>query len=167
MLLLSQIEARKIKPRSAPINLCTVLRSVQQEFAEVSDIKKIQCDVRCSENLALQSDEHLLSALLSILIENAIAYTPNGGSITLAAEALNGHVRCTVEDTGIGIPKADRANVFTKFYRASNALRVRSTGTGLGLYLATKITSLLHGSLTFVSKENKGTTFSVTFPRHP
>ena len=67
-----------------------------------------------------------------------------------------------VKDNGIGIPMEEQKNLFGKFYRATNAINIQ--GTGLGLNIVKKYLELLEGNITFVSKPNKGTTFTIEFP---
>ena len=73
-------------------------------------------------------------------------------------------VMIRVVDNGIGIPKREQAKIFERFYRASNAVKFASSGTGLGLYIVKSIIEQLDGKIWFESEENKGTTFYVTLP---
>jgi len=74
-------------------------------------------------------------------------------------------VEFTVQDDGIGIPKAEQAHMFTKFYRAANAKKARPDGTGLGLFMAKKVIVTQGGSILFSSTEGKGSTFGFSFPK--
>lgn len=117
------------------------------------------------EDLVLTLDVRLFHIITSNLLSNAIKYTPAGGSITFGYEADNNVCVITVADTGIGVPPSDQAQLFSKFFRASNALRHKAEGTGLGLYIVKQSVEKLGGTITFTSIENKGTTFTVTIPR--
>jgi len=71
-----------------------------------------------------------------------------------------------VVDTGLGVPKAEQHHLFTKFYRAGNARKMRPDGTGLGLFMAKKVIVAQGGAIIFKSEEGKGSTFGFSFPRH-
>jgi signal transduction histidine kinase len=98
------------------------------------------------------------------LLENAIRYTPRTGTIQVSLTQKEHFVEVSIADSGIGIPEKQRANIFTKFFRADNAVKTVTDGTGLGLYVAKTIIERHHGSLRFESVEGKGTTFIVTLP---
>ena len=99
------------------------------------------------------------------LIENAINYTPEGGTVTVKAHSDDGQLVISVSDTGIGIPLADQPYVFDKFYRAANA-RDDYTGTGLGLSIVKSIVENHNGRIWVDSKPGAGTTFTVVLPQH-
>jgi two-component system NtrC family sensor kinase len=99
------------------------------------------------------------------LIENAINYTPEGGTVTVAARAEDGQVLISVTDTGIGIPLADQPYVFDKFYRASNT-RESHSGTGLGLSIVKSIVENHNGRIWVDSQPGAGATFTVVLPQH-
>jgi len=98
-------------------------------------------------------------------LDNALYYTPNGGHIRVELKELPKSVEFRVIDDGIGVPKEERHNLFTKFYRAKNAQRARPDGTGLGLYMARKVITTQGGAIIFDSKEGKGSTFGFSFPK--
>ena len=99
------------------------------------------------------------------LIENALNYTPDGGSVTVKARGDDGQLIISVSDTGIGIPLADQPYVFDKFYRAANA-RDDFTGTGLGLSIVKSIVENHNGRIWVDSKPGAGATFTVVLPQH-
>ena len=106
----------------------------------------------------------LLRAVLQNLLENAIKYSKEGGTVTLRIEAHDAKTVITVSDTGIGIPESSQKNIFTRFFRAENAVRLETDGSGLGLFIIQSILERNNGSIRFVSKENEGTTFTVELP---
>lgn len=109
-------------------------------------------------------DAEKIQLVAQNLITNAIHYTPEGGNITVAIDLQEGNLLVSVKDTGIGISKADQAKVFQRFFRARNAIKTRTNGTGLGLFIAKNIVEAHHGKIWFVSKLGKGTTFYFTVP---
>ena len=98
-------------------------------------------------------------------LDNAIYYTPKGGSIDVALQATDKEIIYTVTDTGLGVPKAEQHKLFAKFYRAGNARKMRPDGTGLGLFMAKKVIVAQGGAIIFKSTEGKGSTFGFSFPR--
>jgi signal transduction histidine kinase len=110
----------------------------------------------------VHADKDKIRMLLQNLIENAIKYTPRGGSVTICAEPGNGEVKVSVRDTGIGVPESEKKSIFGKFYRAKNALHMESHGTGLGLFIAKQIVDQHGGKIWFESEEGKGSTFYFT-----
>lgn len=102
-------------------------------------------------------DERLTRMAVENLLSNAVKYTPPGGAVTLTVTAHDKTLRCEVQDTGCGIPKADQPRLFTKLYRASNA--GNTEGNGFGLYVAKGAIEQQGGGLGFRSEEGKGSTF--------
>ena len=110
--------------------------------------------------------------MLENLLENAVKYTPTGGTVTvtLSDARLNSSpasVEVMIKDTGIGIPAAEQPKIFQRFYRSSNALRASPDGSGLGLFIAKDIVSHHQGQIWFESVEGQGTTFHVAIPLVP
>ncbi|MCY1368859.1 Sensor histidine kinase WalK [compost metagenome] len=97
-------------------------------------------------------------------IDNAIYYSKENTTITVSLKADDDTLELTVKDTGIGVPADEQAQLFTKFYRASNARKQRPDGTGVGLYLAKKVIVAHGGSMVFSSVPEKGSVFGFTLP---
>lgn len=113
----------------------------------------------------LNLDETKIRQVIMNFVDNAIYYTPAEGSITVALETTDKEVRFTVTDTGLGVPKEAQHHLFSKFYRAGNARKMRPDGTGLGLFMAKKVITAQGGAIIFNSVEGKGSTFGFSFPR--
>ncbi len=113
----------------------------------------------------LQLDETKIRQVIMNFIDNAIHYTPEGGTIRVELEERPRSVELRVIDTGLGVPRADQHKLFTKFFRADNARRARPDGTGLGLFMAKKVIIAQGGALIFRSKEGVGSTFGFVFPK--
>ncbi len=96
--------------------------------------------------------------------DNAIYYSKNNTEIDIALKADAKSITFTVKDYGIGVPVGEQANLFTKFYRATNARTQRPDGTGVGLYLAKRIVDAHKGKIVFESIEGKGSTFGFSIP---
>ncbi len=115
--------------------------------------------------LPARADAEKLRQVFSILVENAIRYSPDGGTITVGAALRDDTVEVTVSDEGIGIPQADQEQIFRKFYRGADAeLRVGAGGTGLGLFIARGLVSAMGGRIWVASREGEGSRFSFELP---
>lgn len=108
-------------------------------------------------------DETKMRQVVMNFIDNALYYTTEGG-VTVSLDVEGKDIVFKVEDTGIGVPKAQQKNLFTKFYRADNARHVRPDGTGLGIYLAKRVMDDHGGEIIFHSVEGKGSTFGFKMP---
>ena len=98
------------------------------------------------------------------LISNAIKYSNTGGAIILKADDINGKLRMTVKDNGIGIPKDQQADILKRYYRARNAINSQSPGTGLGLMIVKNLVEYDEGEISFTSQEGLGSAFTVVLP---
>lgn len=119
--------------------------------------------VPCTICPKLYQDKRIVHIILSNIIFNAIKYSPEDSPIDIAVESGK-MITITVSDKGIGIPKSEQKNIFSRFYRASNATHLQ--GTGIGLNIVKANVEGLGGKITFKSIENKGTTFTVKLPKN-
>lgn len=109
-------------------------------------------------------DDGKMRQVVMNFIDNAIFYS-KANSVVAIEVTTNGHATTfAVHDTGIGVPQQERHRLFAKFYRASNARKVRPDGTGIGLYMAKKVVTAHGGHIIFETKENKGSTFGFKLP---
>lgn len=117
----------------------------------------------------LTADPQKLSMVVSNLVDNAVRYNVQGGSITVKVAALpdKPYVEVSVRDTGIGIPSEEVPKVFTKFFRSSNALKFQTEGSGLGLYIARNIIRAHGGEMWAESELGRGSTFYFILPTDP
>lgn len=136
---------------------------VMEEIAELvqPEAERKGIDVRLSvaKDLpdVLMDKRHMKQALLN-LVQNAMAAMPGGGRLVLTAESSNDEVRLSVSDTGIGIPEDKLTKIFEPYFTT------KKSGTGLGLTIAFKIVKEHSGEISLVSKEGKGTTFTIHLP---
>jgi PAS domain S-box-containing protein len=118
-----------------------------------------------SEPLAAHADPDKLRQVFSILLDNALKYSPDGGTVTVGAERKRETVEVSVADEGIGIPQADQEQIFRKFYRGADAeSRVGAGGTGLGLFIARGLVTAMGGRIWVDSREGEGSTFAFELP---
>jgi signal transduction histidine kinase len=115
--------------------------------------------------LNIQCDPDQMRRALHNVLSNAIKYTKPNTNVTISYQQDLKMHKILVADQGIGIPAAEQSKVWRGFYRASNAVRSDIPGTGLGLYLVKTVVERHGGDVSFVSEENKGTTFAVALPK--
>jgi two-component system sensor histidine kinase VicK len=130
---------------------------------------KLYFDCQDSGPIILKADPNRLGLALSNVLDNAIRYNVENGSITVKLKRLTGepYVQISVADTGVGIPPEDMPKVFTKFFRAENAIKFRPEGSGFGLYIAKNVINRHGGKIWLESTLGRGTTVYLTLPTDP
>ena len=117
------------------------------------------------EPLAADADREKLRQIVMDLVENAVKYSPGGGTVRVSARRRDDTVEVTVDDEGIGIPQSEQARIFAKFYRAESGGRdLASGGTGLGLFIAKELLAAMHGRIWVRSSDGRGSTFAFSLP---
>jgi PAS domain S-box-containing protein len=117
------------------------------------------------EPLSARADRDKLRQVCTILVDNALKYSPEGGTVTIGVERKHDTVEVTVADQGIGIPQADQEQIFRKFYRGADAeTRIGQGGTGLGLFIARGLVTAMGGRIWVESREGEGSTFAFELP---
>ncbi len=118
-----------------------------------------------SAPLAVTADRDKLRQIVTDLVENAVKYSPGGGTVRVAARRRDDTVEVSVDDEGIGIPEAEQARIFAKFYRAETGGRdLASGGTGLGLFIAKELLAAMGGRIWVRSREGDGSSFVFSLP---
>ncbi len=144
------------------------LREIVEELSEDSEMlaenKHIKVKVAALDDALISGDHVRLRQLLLNLIDNAIKYTAEKGTVTLALTRTDGAAKISVSDTGIGIPKEEQLKIFDRFYRVDKARSREMGGSGLGLSISKWIAELHGGTLSVESEPNVGSTFTVTLP---
>lgn len=127
--------------------------------------KKIKIENHIKDQF-IKAIKNNFTELITIFLDNAIKYSPENTVISLQSKHSDGFVIITISDQGIGIPKNEQQQIFNRFYRADlSRSKLQAEGYGLGLSIAQKIVSSLHGKIEVESSENKGTSFIVSLPR--
>ena len=116
------------------------------------------------EDIEIIADENRIYTALMNMLDNAIRYSNAGSEVVVQATFARNQLEVRVADTGIGIPPAEQAKIFSRFYRASNAIRQQTKGSGLGLFIAKNIIERHGGTIGFTSEPEKGTTVFFTLP---
>ena len=164
LLLLAKAEQGTLDVHFSEVDLQNLVNELFEDSEVLAEQKHIA--VRLQENapITIVGDRDRLRQLFLNLVDNAIKYTPEGGSVTLTARRQNGTALFQVHDTGIGIPAEETDKIFNRFYREDKARSREQGGTGLGLSIAKWIAELHRGTITVSSEVNKGSTFTVTLP---
>jgi signal transduction histidine kinase len=116
------------------------------------------------ESLTVKGDRLKLRQLFLNILDNAVRYTPSGGSVTASVVRRNGSAVVTIEDTGAGIPAEHLPFIFDRFYRVDKARSRAEGGTGLGLAIAMSIAKMHDGTIEVESQVDKGTLVRVVLP---
>lgn len=165
LLNVSRIESGSLAVAPESLDLAELVNEYTREDQRLCDKGKISFIFTAHpQKLMATTDKNLLGYVIQNLIANAISYTPTGGKIEVLLEEKKNSILLTVRDTGIGIPPKEQPHIFEKFIRASNAVKIKPDGTGLGLYIARGSVNLLGGKIWFESEEGKGSTFFVELP---
>lgn len=165
MLDVSRLELGTLTTKIEPVKLLEIL---DEEISEVTPLivkKKITLVKKVPKKFPIiKADPKHSRIIFQNLLTNAAKYTPEEGTVTVAVKIEDSTYHITVSDTGYGIPEAEQNKIFSKLFRADNIKDKIPSGTGLGLYTVKSIVDQLHGTINFVSKENKGTTFDIVLP---
>jgi signal transduction histidine kinase len=115
--------------------------------------------------LHAEADPERLRQVVAHLIENAVKFSPEGGTVTVAARQRNGAVEVSVTDEGVGIPPGERERIFRKFYRGEASSRGQlAAGTGLGLFIVQGLVQAMGGTISVDSTEGGGSSFAIALP---
>ena len=166
---LSNIELGKVTLRREAVKLDEVVASVLAIIGPRAERSRVRLGTDTPADLpAVSADRDRLSQILINLVDNAVKYTPAGGTVTVTARAVpGGMVEAAVADTGIGIPPADLPRITERFYRVDKARSRELGGTGLGLAIVKHLVAAHGGELHIESVQEQGTTVRFTLPVEP
>ncbi|MEO1296338.1 MAG: HAMP domain-containing sensor histidine kinase, partial [Cyanobacteria bacterium J06636_16] len=148
-----------------PVNVTEILHDLLQLYTPQAEAKSLRLTSTVASNLYTQGDKVQLSRLFRNLIDNAIRYTPAGGTITVLGAAERAHIQVTVKDTGIGIVPENLDRIFERFWQAEQSRTYQNPGFGLGLAIAHNIVQTHGGQITVASQLNQGSCFAVHLVR--
>lgn len=161
MLVISKMEAGVGELSKKEMDLALVTGEACELFYPIAEDNKIDLTCHLPPSLTFNGDVSKIQRMISNLIDNAIKYTTNGGSVTVSLEEdYNRTIRLRVKDSGVGIAEKDLPHIFERFYRCDQSRS--EEGTGLGLSLARAIARAHGGDIRAESTQGKGSTFTVT-----
>ena len=157
---LSKLEANQVTPKKEPFIISELVSDISSKYQLIAQTKNISITTNLSKELPpVYADVSLIERVMQNLIDNAMKFTPDGGSIIISTNKDNEkNVSVSVTDTGIGIPENQREQIFARYYKANSFSDLKNS-TGLGLAIAKKILDLHNSSLELVSTENVGSSF--------
>ncbi len=161
---LSKLDAKQTLPKLEPFSLTELAQDITQKFHIQAERGGIDIQTRFAKDLPfVRADIGMMERVLQNLLENALKFTPRDGHILVAVRGEGSKIQVCVADTGRGIPSADLANVFDRFYRGRGS-RSRSDGAGLGLAIVKKILELHGEAISVESQQDEGTSFTFCLP---
>jgi signal transduction histidine kinase/putative methionine-R-sulfoxide reductase with GAF domain len=152
----------------APVQLAATLRKVTQAVRQEVLLKELALRDRVAPDLpTIPGDERLLHLLMQHLVENAVKFTPKGGTVDVNLDCVDGELVLSVADTGIGISDEHHERIFDKFYTVTGGLARAHGGAGIGLYLVKEVVDIHRGRIVVESQPGSGALFEVRLPVAP
>jgi signal transduction histidine kinase len=169
ILAIARLESGTLKYHFASVQMEQIMRETIASLSPIAVAKGIQITfAELPEPLPeMTADPEKICDVFQNLLDNAIKYTKKAGVVTVMMELKNGALCVSVRDNGIGIPDEASGKIFTRFFRAQNAVAAQTDGSGLGLFIARTIVRAHHGKIWFEGTPGGGTTFHVLFPKNP
>jgi heavy metal sensor kinase len=165
LMLLARADSGKEMLECVPADACAVVRGATEQGEKLARSQGIEFKASVPvDPISIQADSDALRRAVLILLDNAVKYTPTGGSVKVELAEEGGFAVVSVTDTGIGIAKEDIAHVFDRFWRADKVRSRGQGGAGLGLAIATWIAEAHQGSLAVESAPGRGSVFSLRVP---
>ena len=162
---LSKLESKQINPKKEPFFINELIQDVVQKYLILARRKGVLIQSVISNNIKLvNADVALIERVLQNLIDNALKFTPEGGTITIKTLAQESDVMIEVADTGVGIPEEQIPFVFDRYHIGDKRLSLDKNNTGLGLAIVRKILEIHDATINLSSKLNQGTSFSFQLP---
>lgn len=166
MLEVDRLESGKLKYNFVPVQFEELVASMISSLLPIATQKNIRIEFSTPPQ-ALQKikiDPDKMSEVLQNLIDNAIKYTKEGSVVTVGIVMEGAELHFFVKDSGIGIPDNEKDQIFSRFFRAANAIHTQTNGSGLGLFIAQSVVKRHGGKIWFESTQNVGTTFHMILP---
>jgi two-component system phosphate regulon sensor histidine kinase PhoR len=164
LLLLSKIESGTFQTTLRPVDLAELVEAAVAAISPAAAKAEVGIYSEVHGPLRLDADAGQLDRLLMNLLANAVKFTPAAGTVSLLARREGDEVVIAIADTGMGIPEGEQGGLFTRFFRAGNAVREAVPGTGLGLAIVGTVVGNHHGRIDVRSAEGAGTTFTIHLP---
>lgn len=168
LLELSRLQGAEPLPVPDPVSVDTVIAEVLDRTRTGAAAKDIRIDVvREGQELVVYGNDAQLTTAVANLVDNAVAYSPEGSQVTLTCRRTDDHVEIAVTDQGIGIAPEELDRIFERFYRSDQARSRATGGTGLGLAIVKHIATNHGGRVDVISQVGQGSTFTLRLPARP
>lgn len=165
LLTLARAESGEIKLARDPVDLSALSHSIVSQLETLAEAKNLSLVCDAPTPVIVTGDEGWIERLVLNLLDNAIKFTPAGGSVRLSVSAHDDVAELVMRDSGIGVDAADLPRIFERFYRADSARSPQTEGTGLGLTLAKWIADRHGATISAASAPGEGATLTVVFQR--
>jgi heavy metal sensor kinase len=165
LLAMSRLDAGEAFLELSRFDFGELTRTTVEYMRLLADEKKLSLKIQASDPVPVEGDQSRLQQVVVNLIDNAIKYTPEGGSISVDVRPEADKAVLSVSDTGIGISQEGQAHIFERFYRTDKARSRQLGGTGLGLSIVKSIGTAHGGTVSVKSAEGSGSTFRFEIPR--
>ena len=162
----SKLEAKQIQPQKEPFFISELAQDVFQKYQILAKEKGVQMHLDIPKDLPLVfADISLVERVMQNLMDNALKFTPKGGSVSIELMEQESSVKVKIADTGPGIPETEQSYIFERYRRAKKE-KEKISGTGLGLSIAKKIMEIHNSSIWVQSKPNQGAAFLFLLPAY-
>jgi signal transduction histidine kinase len=166
LLVLARLDAGRLDVENKPFDLAVVAAETAGRFLTRAAEEGVRLEVEVPDELPVYGDPGHAGQILAVLLDNAVRYTPKGGTITISGRLSGDRTEATVTDTGPGIPPEHLPRVFDRFYRAEEARTRKGGGTGLGLSIARDLARAQGGELFAGNAQKGGAKLTLRLPNH-
>jgi signal transduction histidine kinase len=160
---ITEAEAGMMKLEHAPVDLCQMVREVAELYQYVAEERKVTVHTELPATCEADADRNRVRQVFANLLDNAIKYTPEGGSVTITVRDEPNRAVAVFRDTGVGIPADEQEKIWARLYRGDKSRSQR--GLGLGLSLVKAVVEAHGGNVTVSSQANQGSEFTVKLPK--
>ena len=158
-------DLNKVKLTVSETSITEIVNKIIRNFEPLACKKNISINhMTESDQISGWADRAIIERIMYNLLSNAIKYSYPGGDVTVTTKYSDNDVVIIVSDQGRGIPPDQQKNIFKRYHRSNNIINTQIAGSGVGLMLTKKLVELHRGSITFVSKQNSGTSFTLNLP---
>ena len=148
------------------VDMADMIRRACELFQPIAENNSVTITMELPDRCLVLGEPRKLQRMVANLLDNALKYTPTGGTVTVSVNSDDGQITISVSDTGVGISEEDLPHIFKRFYTCNKKTQPQH-GTGLGLSLVKAIARSHGGHVNATSRPGKGSTFTVTLPRPP
>lgn len=160
-----RLDQNRMELKFSAVEINEFVSTIHTSFESWTDQKNIQFSChKADEMINTTLDANKMEIILFNILSNAIKYTPESGKIDIVITLQSTHYLISISDTGIGIPEKDQERIFERFFQSSDKNRIKAGGTGIGLAHAKSLVEKMNGSISFISQEGVGTTFTISLP---
>ena len=168
LLNVSRIDEQRVSDNPVETDILDIVNQSISEMKPIALQKKVKINLTGGSDIPkVIIDTKRLREVVQNILSNSVKYNKVDGSVSVKLSEEHENIIITISDTGMGIPRSDQERVFSKFFRAQNAIVSETEGSGLGLFVVKEYVKSWGGDITFSSEEGKGSVFELTIPKKP